>query len=77
MAIITVEIITSHDPKDFKKKVNEFLDKNEEMIFHDKTTYGITHYSQIVLGPDGYEDFVGTLSGTQYSVIFQLEGIPR
>lgn len=61
MSIISIEIIHSHDPHEFKKKVNAFLDKNEEMVFHDKTVYGITH----------------VLNATQYSAIFQLEGMVK
>lgn len=42
MSIISIEIIHSHDPHEFKKKVNAFLDKNEEMVFH--TRGEVIHY---------------------------------
>jgi hypothetical protein len=74
MSIISIEVIHSHDPDEFKKMVNAFLDKNEEMVFHDKTVYGVTTKGRVVLELEGFEDFAGALHDTVYSAIFQLEG---
>jgi hypothetical protein len=70
MSIITVETISAANEDDFKRKVNAFLDKNEELVFHDKTVYGVTQESRI-------DDEYGMLQGTLYSAIFQLEGSVR
>ena len=70
MSIITVETISAANEDDFKRKVNAFLDKNEEMVFLDKIAYGITQESRI-------DDEYGILQGTMYSAIFQVEGPVR
>jgi len=67
MSIITIEVISAGNEDDFKRKVNAFLDKNEEMVFLDKITYGITQESRV-------DEEFGVLQGTLYSAIFQVEG---
>lgn len=70
MAIISVEVISSGNELDFKRRVKEFLDKNENMVFLDKITYGITQETRI-------DDEYGLLQGTMYTAIFQVEGMVK
>lgn len=70
MSIITIEVISAGNKDDFKRRVQDFLDKNVNMLFLDKITYGITQESRI-------DDEYGLLQGTLYSAIFQLEGMVK
>lgn len=67
MGIIHVVTIQSVSHSVFSIDVNEFLSKNEEMVFHEKTVYGITQ-------EDYLDDKYGLRSKTVYSAIFQIEG---
>ena len=70
MSVLNIEVISAGNPDDFKRKIREFFTKNENMIFLDKTVYGITQESRI-------DDEYGVLQGTVYSAIFQLEGMVK
>lgn len=70
MGINTVVTIKSSSISSFTEEVNWFMVHNEEMVFHDKTVYGITQESY-------YDDEHGLMQTTMYSAIFQMEGKRR
>jgi hypothetical protein len=56
-----IKTIACSDSDSFNEQVNEFLKEKEELILHDKTTFGIT--------TDTFREKIHTM----YSVIFYGE----
>jgi len=59
-----IKVITKDSSKDFELAVAQFLAKMEDVIFHEKTVYGITQESHWSEGDIHYK--------TVYSAIFQF-----
>jgi hypothetical protein len=65
MTVMGVKVISSDEAIDFERAVNKFLAKKENLIFHEKTVFGIT---RIEYSNDPYFG-----SAVVYSAIFYGE----
>lgn len=63
-----IKVIINYDHYVFQQQVNDFLKINQELIFHDKTTFGITNKTEMKVGRPTKRLI------PQYSVIFYMEG---
>ena len=73
MSVLNLVVIENMDKTLFEKDVNDFFEKNEDMIALSKTVYGITQvqYPDDNFGPNCMRKYV------LYSAIFQMEGERR